>query len=199
MLGGYFPNTGQIGNRAGKLANLVVGAGTETEFLHRLLEDEFARLIEFAELLHLSMAHPGVGVNLPVTETLGPDACSLENILSHRSRVELAGFRAQLAEAYRRHVNVDVNSVHQRPRDLLEISTDLARRAFASSRLAAEIATGARIHRRDEHELGGKPHRSFGTRDNHKTVFQRLANHLENLPRKFGEFVKEQYPEMSQR
>ena len=197
MFGGDVSCARQVGYGAGELADFVVGAGAEAEFLHRLLQEHFARRVELAELLEKFVAHPGVGVNLPVAETPALDACSSDHVGTHYSRVELARFRAQFPETYRRHVDVNIDPVHQWPRDLRQVSPDLARRAFALLGVAAEITAGARIHRRDEHELSGKPDRLFRARDDDETVFQRLANHLENVAREFDKFVKKQYPEMS--
>jgi hypothetical protein len=197
MFGGDLACTGQVGDCAGKFADFVVCAGAEAELLHRLLQEHFAGRIELAEFLDLFVAHSGVGVNLAVAETLDLDARSSDNVGSHYRRVELAGFRAQLPEAYRRHVDVNIDPVHERPRDLRQVSSYLARRAFALPGVAAEITAGARIHRRDEHELSGKPDRLFRARDYDETIFQRLANHFENMAWKFDKFVQKQYPEMS--
>ena len=112
MFGGDFPYARQIGYCAGKLADFVVSAGAEAEFVHCLLQEHFAGRIELAELLDLFVAHSGVGVNLSIPETPGLDGRGPNNIGPHCSRVELARFRAQLPETYRRHVDVNINPVH---------------------------------------------------------------------------------------
>jgi hypothetical protein len=65
------------------------------------------------------------------------------------------------------------------------------------SRIAEEAAR-ARIHRRHQHDAGGKSKRSFHARDGDFQILERLAQHLQHVFAKFGQFVEEEHTMMGQ-
>ena len=91
---------------------------------------------------------------------------------------------------------MDVDPVEQGAADLREITADLPWRTDTMVRRVAIIATGARIHRGDEHKGTGIFHRVFRTADSNLAVFQRLAEHFEGALIELCEFIEKEEPVM---
>ena len=66
--------------------------------------------------------------------------------------VDRAAPRGQCLGGQRRHLELQVDSIEQRPRDARTIARDLIRRAAAAARGMAKIAAWAWIHRCDQLE-----------------------------------------------
>jgi hypothetical protein len=62
----------------------------------------------------------------------------------------------------------------------------------------AKESARAGVHRRHEHNVGGKGQRASGAADGDDAVFERLAQHFERALVEFGEFVEEQHAAMRQ-
>src|ERR1019366_3612844 len=60
-------------------------------------------------------------------------------------------------------------------------------------------AAGAGIHRGREHKARGKSQRHGGACDANGAIFERLAHDIENIARKFREFIEEENSVMSER
>lgn len=140
MFGGYLLFPCQIGYCAGNLANLIMCASAEAKLGHRLFQHHFTCRIKRAEFLGLLMAHPRVSHYLAVAEPPHLNLSCFYNAVPHRSRADLPWFRAQLGKAYRRHIDMNIYSIHQRPRYFRQIPLDLVRRTFASSGVNTKIA-----------------------------------------------------------
>ena len=63
-------------------------------------------------------------------------------------------------------------------------------RAAAFPRGVAEKSAGARIHRRNEQKIRRKAQRHVGARDGDRAVFERLAQNLQHIARKFGQLIE---------
>ena len=61
----------QIGDGAGHLQNSVVGAGGETQAVHRVLEHLLARLVDDAELAHHATRHLRVAEDIVMVRKTG--------------------------------------------------------------------------------------------------------------------------------
>ena len=88
----------------------------------------------------------------------------------------------------------DVDPVEQRSGHPGEVLEHPVPRAAAALPVAGEPAAGARIHRRDQHDLRRIGHVVAGARDVDHAVLQRLAQHLEHVAPELGKFVEKQHP-----
>ena len=57
---------------------------------------------------------------------------------------------------------------------------------------AAKVTALARVHRRDEHHIGGIRQGLQAARDGHAPILERLAHHLEDVLSELGELVEEE-------
>ena len=87
---------------------------------------------------------------------------------------------------------MDVDAVEQRAGDLGHVALDHGRRAHALARLVVEVAAGAGIHGRGQHEARGKAERHGGARDGDGVIFERLAHDFEHVAGKLGQLVEEE-------
>src|SRR5439155_2240479 len=79
----------------------------------------------------------------------------------------------------RRHFNMQIDAIEQRPGNALTISLHLHRSAAAFALEIAEVAARARVHCGDEHELRRKRDAACGAGDGDFAVFERFAHHLQ--------------------
>lgn len=139
----------QVGDSPRDLADLVVGAGTEAELGHRLLEQHLGMRIEPAELLDLPVAHRGVGRDPAVTagdvESFGLNCPGRADLLANLVGAQALSLAAQLDKADRRHIDMQIDSIQERSGDLAQIALDLVGRAAAAAVRTAEVAARARI------------------------------------------------------
>jgi len=52
----------------------------------------------------------------------------------------------------------------------------------------------ARIHGRNQHEVGRVFHGPHGTGNGDVSILQGLSHHLENIPSEFGQLIEKQHP-----
>ena len=200
VFGGDGRGGGKVGDGAGDLEDAVVAAGGEALAGHRPFEQGFAGGIERAELADLAGRHCGIG-----EDALAPKAFELSAAGFDNAFADVGGWlggavraAAELGEFYGRHVDVDIDAVHQRAGDLADITLDLHRRALALA-ARAEVAARARVHRGDEREICRKGQRRGGPRDGHLFVLHRLPQDLKHAAVKLREFVEKEHAEMCQR
>ena len=62
-----------------------------------------------------------------------------------------------------------------------------------------EVAAGTGIHCRGEHECCRKAERHGGAGDGHAAIFERLAQHFQDIAGKFGKFIEEENTVMGER
>ena len=70
---------------------------------------------------------------------------------------------------------------------------------MAFARLVVEVAAGAGIHGRRQHEARREAERHGGARDGDRAVFERLAHHLEHVARKLRQLVQKEHAVVRQR
>jgi len=136
------------------------------------------------------MGHGCVCDKFAGAEAVGLDLSGANDLLSYHIRVPTAGFAPQRAKAHRRNVDVDINPIQQWPRYPGDIPLNLSRRTFTFSPARPEVAARARVHRSNQNEPRREDYRSLGPGDRYRPVFQRLANHLEDMSRELGKFIQ---------
>ena len=94
---------------------------------------------------------------------------------------------------------MNVDAVQQRAGDLGDVALDHRRGAHALARLVVEVAAGAGVHGRRQHEARRKTERHGGARDGDRVIFQRLAHDLEHVARKLRQLVEKQQAVVGQR
>ncbi len=190
----------EVSDCTGDFADFVVGAGAEAELGHCLFEEHFTGLVEFAVFSYLAMAHSRVShsgcAGVAVAEAGGLDFACSGYALADGGGVELAGFVAELLEAYGGDVDVDIDAVDEWAGDFGDVFFDLSRRAAAAFLFGSEVAAGAGVHGGDEHELCGEADGAFCAGDGDESVFEGLAYHFEDMAGEFGEFIEEEDAEV---
>src|SRR2546425_13149277 len=88
---------------------------------------------------------------------------------------------------------MDVDAVEQWAGDAGEVALHAEGPADAIVLRIAEVAAGARIHRRREHEPRRIREAHGGARDGYDAVLHRLAQHLEHVLAELGQLVQEQH------
>jgi hypothetical protein len=132
-----------------------------------------------------------------VRASLSARSCGLAACL-HGGRAFAGGRLQQFRRAERRHFDVQVDAIEQRPAQLALVTRDLLRRAAAGP-LRSEPAAGTRIHRGHQLEARGKfgPARGAGNGD--AARLQGLAQGFEGRAREFRQFIEEQDAMVGQR
>jgi hypothetical protein len=86
---------------------------------------------------------------------------------------------------------VEIDAVEERAGDALAITLDLDGAAAAFAFEIAEVSARTRVHRGNEHELGGERDAAGGARDGDFAVFQRLAHHFQGGAFELGQLIEE--------
>ena len=157
----------EVGDGAGYLEDAVVGAGGEALLLHGALEQAFGVGGELAEGADLLGGHLGVGED-GATGLAGDgagggleEAVVLELAGGEDAGADLGGAfggggAAELLVLHGGDLDVDVDAVEERARDLGDVALDHGRGTHAVAGLVVEVAAGAGVHGGGEHEAGGK-------------------------------------------
>ena len=96
----------------------------------------------------------------------------------------------QLVEIDGLDLDLQVDAVEQRSRNLAHIVGALVLVADAFLLGVPVVATWTRIHRGHQHERGGIFGRVFRPTDTYNPVLQRLTHHLQNGAIEFWEFIQ---------
>src|SRR5207249_2499551 len=102
------------------------------------------------------------------------------------------GVVGERGDGHPRHLDVEVDAVEERPRHARAVAVDERRRTAAGAGAVAEVAAGARVHRRDELKGGGEEDRARPARDADAPLLERLAERLEDVPPELRELVHEE-------
>jgi hypothetical protein len=97
-----------------------------------------------------------------------------------------------------RYLDVQIETVEQRPREARAVVLDTMRRAMAPVRAVAAEPTRAGIHGGDELELGREGHLFVDARDPRDACFERLAQRFESDARKLWQLVEKEHALMSE-
>ena len=189
VLGGDGGGLVEVGDGAGDFEDAVVGAGGEAHAADGHFEGALAGVVEGADAADIAGGHAGV--------VEAARAAGASRACSTRARISGGGFgggvAAQFLEGNGGDFDVDIDAVEQRAADLAEVVLDLAGRAAAFAGGIAVEAALAGIHGGHQHEAGGEAERHGGAGDAERAIFQRLAEHFENVARKLREFVEEEH------
>lgn len=109
------------------------------------------------------------------------------------------GGQVEIAVADGRHVDAQVEPVHQWAGDTPEIVFPAGRDTGAGAGRVGQVAAFAGVRRRDEHEAARVFHMGIGPRDHDLASLDRLAQGFEDRAVELGEFVHEQHTVMGQR
>ncbi len=88
-----------------------------------------------------------------------------------------------------RDLDVDIDAVQEGARNPAEIPLDLTRSAATFSLGISQISAWAWVHGCCQHEGRRIGERSDRSRDGHLPVFERLTEHLEDVPFEFQDFI----------
>ena len=136
----------QVGDGAGDLEHAVIGPSAEPELRHRRLQELLGIGANLAEFLHLARSHLGVGVDFPILEPLELPVAGPNDPLSNpvRALAVLAG--DDVLELDLGDIDLDVDPVKERPRDLGVIFLPLRVRAVGVSprKPPEHVLTGVR-------------------------------------------------------
>ncbi len=99
--------------------------------------------------------------------------------LANGSGSFLSAFTRDVAIFDGRHFNVQIDAIEQRAGDALAVALHLDWAAAAFALEIAEVTARAGIHRRHQHELGGKCDAPRRARHSDFPILQRLAHHLQ--------------------
>ena len=110
-----------------------------------------------------------------------------------RRRRFARGAREHLVELHARDVDVQVDAVEERPRELGDVLGDGGVVAAAIARAHAAKAAGARVHRGDQREACGIGEGAGGARDRDGPLLERLAHHFERRARELRQLVEEEH------
>lgn len=131
-------------------------------------------------LFDLARAHPGVAIDLFVGVKTGVlfFAGALDAVANWGGA--FFGARAgDVAIFNGRNFDVEIDAIEQGSGDSLAITLDLERSAAAFAFQIAEVSARTRVHRGDEHELGGEGDAAGGAGDGDFAVLERLTHHFE--------------------
>ena len=95
----------------------------------------------------------------------------------------------QLVEVHWLHLNLQVDAVQQRPRNLAHVVGALVLVAYAFLLGMPIVTARARIHRRHEHKRRGILRTVFRPRNRYDPVLQRLPHHLQNGAIEFRQLI----------
>src|SRR5947199_5121565 len=144
-------------------------------------------------LFEVTRRHARVAVYFRViAKTLLLKLPCAHNALADGSGSFLSAFAGDVAVLDRGHFNVQIDAIEQWTGDALPISLHLKRSATAFALQVAEIAAGAGIHRRNEHELRRKSDAARCARHGHLPVFEWLAHDFQRRSFKLGQLIEKQ-------
>jgi len=142
----------KIGNRPGNFEYPVVGAGGETEAVGDHLQEAIAGGIQFAVLSYEAGCHLGVAMDFCPFKTFPLEFAGCFDPFGDCFRAFTIGPVGQVAVFYCRDFDVDVNPVHEGAGDTGAVAMYITRRAGTGMGRVTEIAAGARVEGRDQHD-----------------------------------------------
>ena len=190
-------DAGQVGDRARHLEHAVIGARRQTQPRDRLLEQRLALRIRRAVTVDLARRRAARWA-CPAARAARARAAAT------RARIACGGLAAGVLRIRssctgRRHLDLQVDAVEQRPGDARAVARNLVRRAAAAAVGVAEITAGAGIHRRDQLEARREIRLARGARDGDAPGLERLAQHLEHAALELRQLVQEQHAVVRER
>src|SRR5690606_8241456 len=96
-------------------------------------------------------------------------------------------------EWYGRNLDVNVDTIEQRTRDLPHIFFHLRRRAMTRTPRVAAIPARAGVQGGNEHEIRGERGAGESAGDRHRAVFEGLAHDFERAAIELRQFIEKQH------
>ena len=152
-----------------------------------------------ARLFQNRMAHLRVAEYAPFTQPLHLNLSRSQDTLPYHSRRFRLRHRCHILVLDARHMDMNVDAVEQRPRNLPRVAFDLVRRAVAALLLIAKIAARTRIHCHDQNDTRGKRQRRIDTCHSHSAILQRLAQDFQRRLTELRQLVEKQHAVMRER
>ncbi len=190
---------GEVRNRSGHLQHPVISPGAQAEPPHSGVEQAASCWFGPAETPDRAAVQFGVDVHAGLLPALLLPPPRRENANANRLgrfRPVLAG---QVLRRDRRHLQHEVDAIAKRARQPAAVALDFTGRAAARADGVAQVAAGAGVHRRHQHEAGGENSRARRARDRDPAFLQRLPQHLEDPAIELRHFVEEQHAVVRER
>src|SRR5712671_2025050 len=145
---GYRRFAGEVGYGARELEHPVISTRREMELADSLSQQRAGAFFRRAEAFDFARAEPGVAFAL---------ARQLPLMRAFRAFPDLRGILAatrvnELVFAHGGHLDLDIDAIEQRPRELVTVACHLVGRASAFAAEMPQIAARAGIHRTDQLE-----------------------------------------------
>jgi hypothetical protein len=126
---GYRRFAGEVGYGAGELEHPVVSARREMELADGLSQQRTSRIFRRAEALDFPRAEPGVVLAL---------AHELPFMRPFRAFPDLRGILAatrvnELVFAHGGHLDLDIDAIQERPRELVTVARDLGKGSYGGT------------------------------------------------------------------
>ena len=131
-------------------------------------------------------------------EALGLDGPGGQHTPSYSGAALRPLLPVQLAHRHGRHLDVQVDTVHQGTADFVQIALHGTGGAGALHRGVVVVAARTGVHGGDEHERGGIVDGHLGPADGHAALLHGLAQHLEHRALEFRQLVEEEHPVVRQ-
>src|SRR6266446_3068448 len=174
------------------LQNAVVAAGGEAEFGDRVFQDLFALGSQHAVFAN-ARAHLCIRVNVLVEEAAELRVARGDDAVPYGfGRLRHTG-ACEVFVRNSRHVDLNIDTVHERTGDLGHVALNLWRRAEAFAAEVIREATRAGIGGRDKNERSRESECHCSASYCDSSVFKRLPEHLQNVAREFGKLIEEEH------
>ena len=168
----------QIRNGARHFQDTVVGAGTETHLGHGIFQMFPRVLSNLAMLPNQAGRHLGIRIDLVLLKALLLNLARLSYTATDFRGCFSRSLAGEVSILDGRNVDMDIDSVQQRPGYFRNITLDQCWRTRALPRGVIEKPAGTGVHGGRQHEAGRKSQRGSGAGNRHLTVFQRLSHHF---------------------
>lgn len=156
MLSFYPFLVGEISDGSGELENACVTARGQAKAAGDLFQQHLSGRVELAEFADVTGLHLGVGVQAeftqPLTLNLARPGDPLADVGTALGRFDLS----QVFVRHARNLDVQVDTIEQRAGQLAAVALNHCRSTAAGVLLMriTQVAAGARIHCRNQHEVG---------------------------------------------
>ena len=193
----------QVRDGPGQAQDAVVGAGGQVKPLQGLPYECPARGAEPAYFRQHPHTDLGIGVHpLHVPETFRLQGACLFHPQAYglRAFCQWCGSRPrdEVFDFYRLYRQVNINPVHQGPRDSVLIALHLVGRANTLPGRVSPVPAGTGIHGGHQHKPRRVVHLIPRPGKPYCSVFQGLPQHLQGGRREFGQFVQVEHPVVGQ-
>jgi len=171
----------EVGDGAGDFEDAVVGSRAHVHALHGVFQLLQAGGVGLGVFVEQGWGHLGVAVDAGfVLEAAFLEHPRGDDALTDGGRGLAWGLGRHLVKIDGLDLDLQVDAVEQRARNLAHVVGALVLVADAFLLGMPIVPARTRIHRRNEHERGGVFGAVFCPTDTYNPVFQRLTHHLQN-------------------